>query len=333
MTSAEPQFLRDLTPRTRRERVSPVLRAAVDSLDGPPPPAEVVESFKAQHPAPVPRKREVKPPLYITVDGVSKLPSQWGVAKGLGPFLVRDRLKSGWHQRAAVLGRKGESKSDAHARLKLTPNRRPRRVGGFATRSEPSHQSIPNKTSHEAEYHAWKGAQHRCTSPKNASWRYFGALGIKFHDGWKGPGGFARFMAEVGERPGDEYALCRKRKNENYEPGNVEWRLKSNVKVGVKSDRELYDAALPTRVTYVHGTRADCAAVVQVFECGGILTVRELERFADEPSELALVNRSRLIGDLRISGRQADELALALVRMGYGAYETQRRHDSKGVRK
>ncbi len=183
------------------------------------------------------------------------------------------------------------------------------------------------------EYDAWKGAQHKCSSPKNASWRYYGAIGITFHEDWKGPSGFARFMGDVGERPGDDYALCRIRKNGNYEPGNVEWRLKSNVKVGTRIDRSVYDEAQPGRVVYVHGTRADCASVVQVFECGGILTIRALKQSDERTGDIALINRKPTVGDLRVNAAQADQLALALIRLSYMAHEVQRRHDSKGARR
>lgn len=61
------------------------------------------------------------PVRMIEVDGVTRSARAWAIERGLPTHTLHDRLKRGWHEHAAVLGVKSESKQDAHARLGLRP--------------------------------------------------------------------------------------------------------------------------------------------------------------------------------------------------------------------
>ena len=41
----------------------------------------------------------------------------------------------------------------------------------------------------------------RCNVPVTNGYAWYGGAGIKVDPRWVGPGGFARFLADVGERP------------------------------------------------------------------------------------------------------------------------------------
>lgn len=61
-------------------------------------------------------------PLSIKMNGVTKRAAQWGREYGLEPVsLVSSRVHNGWHPKAAVLGKQGETKTEAHHRLQLKP--------------------------------------------------------------------------------------------------------------------------------------------------------------------------------------------------------------------
>jgi RNA polymerase nonessential primary-like sigma factor len=65
--------------------------------------------------------RKLSVPPTISIDGVAKPVTAWSRERGLGTSTVRDRIRHGWHERAAVLGERGEHKQEAHDRLGLTP--------------------------------------------------------------------------------------------------------------------------------------------------------------------------------------------------------------------
>lgn len=72
------------------------------------------------------------------------------------------------------------------------------------------------------EYKTWGGAQRRCLPAYERHADYYDR-GITFYPDWKGPGGFARFLAHVGRKPSPNHSLDRIDNNRGYEPGNVRW--------------------------------------------------------------------------------------------------------------
>jgi hypothetical protein len=70
------------------------------------------------------------------------------------------------------------------------------------------------------EYNVWKGIRVRCSNPKDFSYPWYGARGIKVHPSWDS---FETFLADVGPRPSPDHTIERIDVNGHYEPGNVTW--------------------------------------------------------------------------------------------------------------
>lgn len=65
----------------------------------------------------------------------------------------------------------------------------------------------------------------RCTNPKNTSWANYGGRGIKVCRRWRDS--FDDFLADVGEKPEGDYSIDRKDNDGDYEPGNVQWTIRT----------------------------------------------------------------------------------------------------------
>jgi hypothetical protein len=79
--------------------------------------------------------------------------------------------------------------------------------------------------SHPLEYSSYNCAKRRCTDPARAGYLSYGGRGISFSQRWLGPGGFQRFLSDVGKRPSKAHTLHRKHNDGNYEKGNVAWSI------------------------------------------------------------------------------------------------------------
>lgn len=74
------------------------------------------------------------------------------------------------------------------------------------------------------EFKAWENTQDRVDNPNYEGYHRYGGRGISFHSDWRGPDGFAKFLAHVGRKPVPELSLDRYPDPDgNYEPGNVRW--------------------------------------------------------------------------------------------------------------
>lgn len=72
-------------------------------------------------------------------------------------------------------------------------------------------------------YASWWAMKDRCLNPRNKKFSDYGGRGIQVCERWTGPGGFERFIADMGERPIGTTLDRFPNQNGNYEPGNCRW--------------------------------------------------------------------------------------------------------------
>lgn len=69
-------------------------------------------------------------------------------------------------------------------------------------------------------YLTWNSMRTRCNNPNHAAYHRYGGRGIQVCSEWDD---FWQFVADVGDKPSEEYTLDRIDNDGNYEPGNVRW--------------------------------------------------------------------------------------------------------------
>jgi hypothetical protein len=83
------------------------------------------------------------------------------------------------------------------------------------------------------EYAAWRSALKRCHSPREKSYRNYGARGIAVCERWQS---FENFYADMGPRPSPDHSLDRIDNDGNYEPANCRWATKSEQSLNTRSN-------------------------------------------------------------------------------------------------
>lgn len=92
--------------------------------------------------------------------------------------------------------------------------------GCYAREQASKRQSTHGLTENIA-HRSWSQMRTRCANPKDPSYEYYGARGIKVCQRWAD---FTLFLQDMGERPSLLYSLDRHpNTNGNYEPGNCRW--------------------------------------------------------------------------------------------------------------
>lgn len=71
------------------------------------------------------------------------------------------------------------------------------------------------------EANTWSKMIARCENPRDSSFVYYGARGIRVCEEWRHD--FAAFLAHIGPRPSDKHSVDRIDNERGYEPGNVRW--------------------------------------------------------------------------------------------------------------
>jgi hypothetical protein len=87
-------------------------------------------------------------------------------------------------------------------------------------RKNNTHNYFYNKE-YMQEYTSWRGMKKRCYNETNASFKHYGARGIKVCERWFNS--FENFLEDVGPKPAKDFSIDRIDVNGNYEPGNVRW--------------------------------------------------------------------------------------------------------------
>lgn len=89
------------------------------------------------------------------------------------------------------------------------------------------------------EYRAWCGMNRRCHCPTNHAFKDYGGRGIHVADEWRGPEGYARFLAHVGRKPSPKHSIDRIDNDRGYEPGNVRWATMAEQQSNRRSTRKI----------------------------------------------------------------------------------------------
>jgi len=84
--------------------------------------------------------------------------------------------------------------------------------------------SATHKMFGSPEYTAWADMWQRCTNPDKASYKYYGARGIKVCIRWRK---FENFFADMGFRPAKGFSLDRRNNDGGYKPSNCQWATRS----------------------------------------------------------------------------------------------------------
>jgi hypothetical protein len=85
------------------------------------------------------------------------------------------------------------------------------------------------------EYHTWQGMIDRCENPNYSQYADWGGRGIKVCAEWRH--NFPAFLAHIGPRPGPNYTIDRTNNDLDYQPGNVQWKTRTDQNRNKRSNR------------------------------------------------------------------------------------------------
>lgn len=83
----------------------------------------------------------------------------------------------------------------------------------------------------------WRSMQDRCLNSASEYFHHYGGRGISICDRWLGSQGFANFMQDMGEHPGQGWSIERKDNSKGYSPGNCVWASASTQQRNKRNNR------------------------------------------------------------------------------------------------
>lgn len=72
-------------------------------------------------------------------------------------------------------------------------------------------------------YRVWSSMCARCHTPSSSVWQHYGGRGVVVCAQWRGVGGFAQFLRDVGEPPDEKHSIERLNVDGDYTPNNCAW--------------------------------------------------------------------------------------------------------------
>lgn len=72
-------------------------------------------------------------------------------------------------------------------------------------------------------FYSWKSLQSRCYCQSDPNYKKYGARGITVCERWRGAGGLANFLADMGPRPTKKHSVGRAKSTDNYSPETCKW--------------------------------------------------------------------------------------------------------------
>lgn len=112
-------------------------------------------------------------------------------------------------------------------------------------------------------YSSWANMNDRCLREKNLHYKNYGGRGIKICDRWKGWGGFANFLADMGEAP-PGHSIDRIDVNGDYELGNCRWA--TALQQGRNTRRTKFEPHEPAQIRWLHSIGYSQTEIAKFYE-------------------------------------------------------------------
>jgi hypothetical protein len=105
-----------------------------------------------------------------------------------------------------------------------------------------------------AEHYIWRSMIARCNNPRQSTYKYYGARGVRVDPRWYE---YSAFLSDVGPRPSPAHSIDRIDPNGGYEPGNVRWATRSEQQKNKTTTKWYTDGEMV-------GTLVECAAYLGI---------------------------------------------------------------------